>query len=48
MKENLMMKGESYTTIREPLDKEMSGLPGWVEVVVALALTNALTNQAKS
>ena len=37
-------KGESYTTIREPLDKEMSGLPG---MGGGGGGTNALTNQAK-
>ena len=37
-------KGENYTTIREPLDKEMSGLPG---MGGGGGGTNALTNQAK-
>lgn len=37
-------KGESYTTIREPLDKEMSGLPG---MGGGGGGTNALTNRAR-
>jgi hypothetical protein len=37
-------KGESYITVREPLDKEMSSLPG---MSGGGGGTNALTNQAK-
>ena len=36
-------KGESYITVREPLDKEMSGLPG----MSGGGGTNVLTEQAK-